>query len=99
MPKLLSQSKHEEFEPNSALQIRDYKERIVENAKKLELQENLAGHEIFTGCTVHPAKFSSYALFMPPAHCSLLTHCSCCPFEVLIFVPLFDFSHFVLVNN
>ena len=37
MPKLLSQSKHEEFEPNSALQIRDQKERRAENAKKLEL--------------------------------------------------------------
>ena len=39
MPKLLSQSTHEEFESNSALQIRDQKERRVENAKKLELQE------------------------------------------------------------
>ena len=39
MPKYLSQSKHKEFEPNSALQIRDQKERREENAKKLELQE------------------------------------------------------------
>ena len=39
MPKLLSQSKHEEFESNLALQIRDQKERREENAKKLELYE------------------------------------------------------------
>ena len=37
MPKLLSRSKHEEFESNSALQIRDEKERRVENAENLEL--------------------------------------------------------------
>ena len=36
MPKLLSQSKHEEFESNSALQTRDQKERRVENARKEE---------------------------------------------------------------
>ena len=36
-PKLLSQSKDEELESNSTLQIRDQKERRVENAKKLEL--------------------------------------------------------------
>ena len=39
MPNLLGRSKHEEFESNSALQIRDQKERRAENAKKLELQE------------------------------------------------------------
>ena len=39
IPKLLNQSKHEEFESNSALQIRDKKERRVENAKKLELHD------------------------------------------------------------
>ena len=39
MAKLLSQSKHEEFESNSALQIRDEKERRAENAENLELQE------------------------------------------------------------
>ena len=41
MPKLLSRSKHEEFELNSALHIRDQKERRVENARKVELQEIL----------------------------------------------------------
>ena len=37
MPKLLSRSKHEEFESNSPLQIKDQKERRVENTKKMEL--------------------------------------------------------------
>ena len=37
MPKLLSRSKREEFESNSALQIRDQKERRAENTKKMEL--------------------------------------------------------------
>ena len=36
MPKLSSRSKHEEFKSNSALQIRDQKERKVENARKEE---------------------------------------------------------------
>ena len=53
MPKLLSQSKHEEFKLNSALQIRDQKERIAKNVKKLELQEILQG-----------VKFSQPALFI-----------------------------------
>ena len=39
MPKLLSRSKHEEFESDLALQIRDEKERRAENAENLELQE------------------------------------------------------------
>ena len=39
MPKLLSQSKHEEFESNSALQIRNQKKRRAKNDKKLELQD------------------------------------------------------------
>ena len=43
MPKLLSRSKHEEFESNSALQIRDQKERREENKKKMEHSKNFAG--------------------------------------------------------
>ena len=50
MPKLLSQSKYEEFESNSALQIRDQEERRAENAR------NLAGLRI---CILR-------ALFMSP---------------------------------
>ena len=41
MPKLLSRSKHEEFESNSTLQIRDQKERREENTRKLEHLQNL----------------------------------------------------------
>ena len=82
MPKLLSRSKHKEFESNSALQIRDQKERRAENAKNLELQE-----------TWHAAKFSQVALFIMPApiHNSA-TVPSCCPF--LIFVS-FGFLPFL----
>ena len=59
MPKLLSQSKHEEFESNSALQIRDQKERRAENSKKLELQE------IWQGAKFSQAvKFSQVALYI-----------------------------------
>ena len=36
MPKLLSRSKHEEFESNSAFHIRDQKEKRAENTKKME---------------------------------------------------------------
>ena len=49
MPKLLSRSKHEEFESSSELQIRDQKERRAENARKIE-------HCEFGSCsTEHPA--------------------------------------------
>ena len=58
MPKLLSQSKHEEFEPNSTLEIRDQKERRAENAKKLELKEIWRGVKFS-----QPAKFSQGAKF------------------------------------
>ena len=53
MPKLLSQSKHEEFESDLALQIRDEKERRIDNAKNLELQE-IHTHTIHAADTIHP---------------------------------------------
>ena len=43
MPKLLSQSKHEKFELNSVLQIRNQKERRAENARKLGHCRNFVG--------------------------------------------------------
>ena len=71
MPKLLSRSKHEKFESNSALQIRDQKERRAENARKLKLQfdklQKFGNLLNFAGCefsqpadtvhssTIHPA--------------------------------------------
>ena len=36
MPKLLSRSKHEEFKSNSALQIKDQKERRAKSEEKME---------------------------------------------------------------
>ena len=61
MPKLLSRSKHEEFESNSTLQIKDQKERRAENTKKMESGK-------FGSCsTVHPA------LFLPVACSCFLT--------------------------
>ena len=71
MQKLSSRSKHEEFESNSALQIRDQKERRAENARKKEqkVEEkekrcNFTGLRKFAGCTVHSAAlFMSLALF------------------------------------
>ena len=53
MPKLLSRSKHEEFESNSAFQIRNQEERIAEN------KGNWSTCEI--GSCKHCA---SYALFL-----------------------------------
>ena len=53
MQKLLSRSKHEEFESNLALQIKDQKERRAENTRKLEHRRNFAGLRKFR----KPAKF------------------------------------------
>ena len=47
MSKLLSRSKHEEFELNSALQIRYQKERRAENVRKVELQAILHIEKLF----------------------------------------------------
>ena len=53
MSKLLSRSKHEEFESNSALQIRDQKERREENTRKLEHLRNW----FLQHCSFLPALF------------------------------------------
>ena len=65
MLKLLSRSKHEEFKSNSALQIKDQKEKREENTKKMEHYMNA-----FPASTVHPAST------VPPAACSLAFHAS-----------------------
>ena len=65
MPKLLSRSKHEEFKSNSALQIKDQKERREENTKKMEHYRNA-----FLASTMHPAST------VPPAACSPAFHTS-----------------------
>ena len=70
MPKLLSQSKHEEFESNSAFHIRNEKEIRAENARKLEPTGNLATCE-----------FSQVAK-SPPA--TVHNSCHCSPFPALL---------------
>ena len=67
MPKLLSRSKYEEFELNSALQIINQKERRVENARKLELAGNLASCEI-----LQLVKFRKLRNLLSACHCSCL---------------------------
>ena len=85
MPKLLSQSKHEEFESNSALQIRYQKERSAENARKVELHEFLHVEKLLLPATIHLATVHISALFS-------------CYFKLLLFLlQFFVSSHFVLV--
>ena len=57
MLNLLSRSKHEEFKSNSALQIRDQKERRAENTQKMELAKFASyGYcSCLKPATVHPA--------------------------------------------
>ena len=56
MPKLLSRSKHEEFKSNSALQIRNQKERRG--------KENEAMQKILAGCEYFAAyEFAPYEIF------------------------------------
>ena len=87
MPKLLSQSKHEEFESNSALQIRNKKERRAENARKLGHCRNFAGLRNFATCRILQVakirnmrtwEISQDAKFPSCCHCSSYSHCSCC---------------------
>ena len=85
MPKLLSRSKHEEFESNSALQIRYKKERRVENSRKVELQEFLHVEKLLMPATIHYATVHILALFS-------------CYFTLLLFLlQFFVSSYFVLV--
>ena len=63
MPKLLSRSKHEEFESNSALQIINQKERRAKNARILGHCRNFAG---LKNCKIlQPAKIRSVAKLPP----------------------------------
>ena len=101
MPKLLSQSKHEKFESNSALQIRDQKEKKVENAKKLELQEIWKAAKFS-----QLVKFSQVALFIlrnllpartvhPTALFTLVYYSLFLLFEALTILFPFGFLHFL----
>ena len=88
MPKLLSRSKHEDFESNSALQIRDQKERRSENARKLELQEILHVKKLFLR-----ALFTCLTLFIkqPLFICFLTLSCFCYFFFSFKFVLVIAF--------
>ena len=94
MPKLLSRSKYEEFESNSALQIGNQKERIAENARKLGDCRKLAGLKnfnnlrIFAGCEITCEIASAATIHL--IHCSHFLL-----FDVLTsFVPFLVFFPF-----
>ena len=66
MPKLLSRSEHEEFESNSALQIRNQEERIVENRGNWSTCKFGSYSTVPCSSTVPPTTcscFLRYALF------------------------------------
>ena len=68
MPKLLSRSKHEEFELNSALQIKSQKERRAENRRKWSIAKILESCENFAICEISQvAKFASRGTVHPAA--------------------------------
>ena len=89
MPKLLSRSKHEEFDSNSALHIRDEKEKRAENAENLELQE-IPVRTVHLPATVHPIAI---------VHLLLTLSCFCYNFLFLPILSLlipFDLGFFVI---
>ena len=55
MPKLLSRSKHEEFKSNSALQIKDQKERRAKCEEKHHCRKASPASTVHSSSTVHPA--------------------------------------------
>ena len=55
MPKLLSQSKHEEVESNSLLQIRSQKERRTKSEEKWSIAKFGSFSTVHNSNTVHPA--------------------------------------------
>ena len=54
MPKLLSRSKHEEFESNSSLQIRSEKERRAKSEEKWSIVKFGSCNTVHSSSTVHP---------------------------------------------
>ena len=85
MSKLLSRSKHEEFESNSAFQIRNQEERIAEN------KGNWSTCELVHASTVHPAHCASCALCImrtvSQAACSPAFHASVFCY-IFLFLPI-----------
>ena len=76
MSKLLSPSKHEEFELNSALHIKSWKEREAENRKKRPQQKfckvaKISQHAKFCRLRIFATyEFSQVAKFASYEHCS-----------------------------
>ena len=81
MPKLLSRSKHEDFESNSSLQIISHKERRAKSEEKWSIAKFGFCSTVHISSTVHPA-----------AH--ILLHYTLLLFLLLFLV---FFSHFILV--
>ena len=82
MPNLLSRSKHEEFESNLALQIRNQKGRRAEDARKMkQCRRFWAGCRYFVGCEialcaiVYPA-FDFLTSFVPFLFLPILSSCN-----------------------
>ena len=66
MPKLLSRSKHEEFKSNSALQIKDQKERRAKSEEKWSIAKFGSCSTVPSSSSIPPAArscFLRYALF------------------------------------
>ena len=83
MPKLLSRSKHEEFESNSSLQIRSQKERRAKSEEKWSIAK-------FASCsTVH----------LSSEHCSSCSPCSPAFHAFVVFVAIFGFFPFYPCNS
>ena len=55
MPKLLSRSKHKEFESNSALQIKDHKEIRAKSEEKHHCMKTSPASTVHSFSTAHPA--------------------------------------------
>ena len=55
MPKLLSRSKHEEFESNSSLQIRSQEERRAKSEEKWSIAKFGSCSTVHSSSNVHPA--------------------------------------------
>ena len=80
MPNLLSRSKHEEFKSNSALQIKDQKERRTKSEEKMEHCKIWFLHH----CSqpLHPASI------VPTGPCSPAFH------ALVVIATIFGFSPF-----
>ena len=92
MPKLLSGSKHEEFKSNSALQIKDQKERRAKSEEKWSIAK-------FGSCSTVP----SSSTVPPTARFLLFTLCPVCIcfwfFSILPPVIAFRFCFFFYTEH